>query len=178
MTIGGKTYRVNLFDTVRTSCSPSTLRANPPQAGQERFRTLSTSFYRGSHGILLMYDISNRATFLAMERWFLEAETNTTEDIALHLVCSRQPLTSRGILTKAQTGRHQARQGHPRPRGLDGRGPRARRGARRALLRGQLADKAEREEAVCGCHQPDHADAGAGGEYSGRAAAGDGHGWG
>ncbi|KAK1835837.1 P-loop containing nucleoside triphosphate hydrolase protein [Podospora conica] len=70
MTIGGKTYRVNLFDT----------------AGQERFRTLSTSFYRGSHGVLLMYDISNRATFLAMERWFLEAETNTTEDIALHLV--------------------------------------------------------------------------------------------
>lgn len=59
----------------------------PSQAGQERFRTLSTSFYRGSHGILLMYDISNRATFLAMERWFLEAETNTTEDIALHLVC-------------------------------------------------------------------------------------------
>lgn len=109
MTIGGKTYRVNLFDTVLTSSSPSsstTLRANPPQAGQERFRTLSTSFYRGSHGILLMYDISNRATFLAMERWFLEAETNTTEDIALHLVCSPcPPLTDikiAEILTKGQ----------------------------------------------------------------------------
>lgn len=33
MTIGGKTYRVNLFDTVRTSSSPwstTTFRANPP----------------------------------------------------------------------------------------------------------------------------------------------------
>lgn len=109
MTIGGKTYRVNLFDTVHTSSppwSPTTLLLTRPQAGQERFRTLSTSFYRGSHGVLLMYDISNRATFLSMERWFLEAETNTTEDIALHLVCLPPPpphttnLPTTEILTK------------------------------------------------------------------------------
>ncbi|KAK0754814.1 P-loop containing nucleoside triphosphate hydrolase protein [Schizothecium vesticola] len=88
MTIGGKPYRVNLFDT----------------AGQERFRTLSTSFYRGSHGVLLVYDISNRATFLAMERWFLEVETNTTEDIALHLVGTKLDKAAQGREVSTEEG--------------------------------------------------------------------------
>ncbi|KAK3359258.1 ras family-domain-containing protein [Lasiosphaeria hispida] len=70
LAVRGKAYRLTLFDT----------------AGQERFRTLSTSFYRGAHGVLLVYDISSRASFLTMERWFDEAEANTVEGIALYLV--------------------------------------------------------------------------------------------
>ncbi len=46
------------------------------QAGQERFRTLSTSYYRGAHGILFVYDLTNRATFAQMDNWFAEAEAN------------------------------------------------------------------------------------------------------
>ncbi|KAK0728011.1 40S ribosomal protein s3ae [Lasiosphaeria miniovina] len=67
------------------------------KAGQERFRTLSTSFYRGAHGVLLVYDISNRASFLTMERWFDEAETNTVDGVALYLVGAK--------LDKAETSR-------------------------------------------------------------------------
>ncbi|KAK0739186.1 P-loop containing nucleoside triphosphate hydrolase protein [Apiosordaria backusii] len=70
LNVRGKPYRLTLFDT----------------AGQERFRTLSTSFYRGAHGVLLVYDISTRASFLSMERWFNEAEANTVEGVALYLV--------------------------------------------------------------------------------------------
>lgn len=46
-------------------------------AGQERFRTLSTSYYRGAHGIVFVYDVTNRATFDQMDSWFAEAEANT-----------------------------------------------------------------------------------------------------
>lgn len=56
------------------------------QAGQERFRTLSTSFYRGAHAVLLVYDISSRASFLTMERWFEEVHNNTVPEVALYLV--------------------------------------------------------------------------------------------
>ncbi|KAK4229862.1 ribosomal S3Ae family-domain-containing protein [Podospora fimiseda] len=70
LNVRGKPYRLTLFDT----------------AGQERFRTLSTSFYRGAHGVVLVYDISARAGFLGMERWFLEAKANTVEGVALYLV--------------------------------------------------------------------------------------------
>lgn len=46
-------------------------------AGQERFRTLSTSYYRGAHGIVFVYDVTNRTTFEQMDSWFAEAEANT-----------------------------------------------------------------------------------------------------
>lgn len=59
---------------------------SPLQAGQERFRTLSTSYYRGAHGVLLVYDVSSRTSFASMEKWFDEAEINTTPGVALYLV--------------------------------------------------------------------------------------------
>ncbi|KAH9221836.1 ras-related protein rab-like protein-18 [Leptodontidium sp. 2 PMI_412] len=63
-------YRLNLLDT----------------AGQERFRTLSNSYYRGAHGVILVYDISNRDSFLAMERWFDEVESNAQPGAVTYLV--------------------------------------------------------------------------------------------
>ena len=73
LSVHGKAYRLNLLDT----------------AGQERFRTLSNSYYRGAHGVILVYDISNRESFLAMERWFEEAETNAIPGAVMYLVGSK-----------------------------------------------------------------------------------------
>ncbi|KAI9049312.1 hypothetical protein LZ554_007156 [Drepanopeziza brunnea f. sp. 'monogermtubi'] len=70
LSIHGTPYRLNLLDT----------------AGQERFRTLSNSYYRGAHGVILVYDISNRDSFLAMERWFDEVESNAQPNTVTYLV--------------------------------------------------------------------------------------------
>ena len=71
LSVYGKAYRLNLLDT----------------AGQERFRTLSNSYYRGAHGVILVYDISSRDSFLSMERWYDEAENNAMPGIVTYLVC-------------------------------------------------------------------------------------------
>lgn len=73
LSVHGKAYRLNLLDT----------------AGQERFRTLSNSYYRGAHGVILVYDISNRESFNAMERWFEEAESNAMPGAKIYLVGSK-----------------------------------------------------------------------------------------
>ncbi|CAG8977390.1 hypothetical protein HYALB_00007020 [Hymenoscyphus albidus] len=73
LSVHGKPYRLNLLDT----------------AGQERFRTLSNSYYRGAHGVILVYDISNRESFNAMNRWFEEAEGNAMPGAKLFLVGSK-----------------------------------------------------------------------------------------
>jgi hypothetical protein len=56
------------------------------KAGQERFRTLSTSYYRGAHGVILVYDITNRSSFLGMDKWINEARSNAAPDAVLYLV--------------------------------------------------------------------------------------------
>lgn len=38
-------------------------------AGQERFHTITTSYYRGAMGIMLVYDITNEKTFENIVNW-------------------------------------------------------------------------------------------------------------
>ncbi|KAI6247344.1 Ras-related protein Rab-18 [Erysiphe necator] len=81
ISVHGTAYRLNLLDT----------------AGQERFRTLSNSYYRNAHAILLMYDISNRESFLALDRWFDEVETNAIPGAVTYLVGCKCDKASLGL---------------------------------------------------------------------------------
>ncbi|NWX52494.1 RAB42 protein, partial [Steatornis caripensis] len=42
-------------------------------AGQERFRSITRSFYRSAAGVLLVFDITNRASFEHIPEWYREA---------------------------------------------------------------------------------------------------------
>ncbi|KAI1231318.1 hypothetical protein IHE44_0008260 [Lamprotornis superbus] len=42
-------------------------------AGQERFRSITRSFYRSAAGVLLMFDLTNRASFEHIPEWYREA---------------------------------------------------------------------------------------------------------
>ncbi|KAJ2136505.1 Ras- protein Rab-14, partial [Coemansia sp. RSA 678] len=43
----------------------------------ERFRSVTRSYYRGSIGTILVYDITNRETFESLERWLSDARQLT-----------------------------------------------------------------------------------------------------
>jgi Ras-related protein Rab-18 len=73
LSVHGKPYKVTFLDT----------------AGQERFRTLSTSYYRNAHGVIIVYDISSRDSFLETSRWFEEAENHALPNAIKYLVCLR-----------------------------------------------------------------------------------------
>jgi len=42
-------------------------------AGQERYRAITSAYYRGGEGIILVYDITNRESFIDIERWRADA---------------------------------------------------------------------------------------------------------
>jgi len=43
-------------------------------AGQERFRTITTAYYRGAMGIMLVYDITNERSFDNIKNWIRNIE--------------------------------------------------------------------------------------------------------
>ncbi|KAG7216695.1 hypothetical protein INR49_021064 [Caranx melampygus] len=49
-------------------------------AGQERFRTLTPSYYRGAQGVILVYDVTRRETFTKLDNWLNELETYCTRN--------------------------------------------------------------------------------------------------
>ncbi|KAJ7970456.1 Ras-related protein like [Quillaja saponaria] len=63
LTVGGKRMKLTIWDT----------------AGQERFGTLISSYYRGAHGIILVYDVTRRETFTNLVGvWAKEVELYST----------------------------------------------------------------------------------------------------
>ena len=38
-------------------------------AGQERYRTITTAYYRGAMGFILMYDVTNEESFNSVQDW-------------------------------------------------------------------------------------------------------------
>ena len=55
-------------------------------AGQERFRTITSSYYRGAQGIILVYDVANRESFDALPRWYAELETYVSKSVVKIIV--------------------------------------------------------------------------------------------
>lgn len=77
--------RVNLLMFVSLSLSP---------AGQERFKTITSSYYRGAHGVMIVYDIANKETFSNLNKWLNEVETYANEGVLMILVGNKTDLNS------------------------------------------------------------------------------------
>ena len=55
-------------------------------AGQEQFRSIIASYYRGAHGVLLMFDLTRRTTFDALEGWDKEVKSKAPEHAPVVLI--------------------------------------------------------------------------------------------
>ena len=41
-------------------------------AGQDRFRTITSTYYKGAHGIMLVYDVTDRESYESLKFWMQE----------------------------------------------------------------------------------------------------------
>ncbi|CAE8632236.1 unnamed protein product, partial [Polarella glacialis] len=55
-------------------------------AGQDRFRSIIRSYYRGAAGALLVYDITRRDSFEHVLQWLQEARSNADPELCITLV--------------------------------------------------------------------------------------------
>mmetsp|Transcript_114208 Transcript_114208/g.198001 ORF Transcript_114208/g.198001 Transcript_114208/m.198001 type:complete len:214 (-) Transcript_114208:191-832(-) len=66
-------------------------------AGQESFRSITRSYYRGASGALLVYDVSRRDTFTHLTRWLEEARQNASANMAIMLIGNKCDLERREV---------------------------------------------------------------------------------
>ncbi|XAR69157.1 Small monomeric GTPase [Bertholletia excelsa] len=88
LTVGGKKLKLTIWDT----------------AGQEKFRTLTSSYYRGAQGIILVYDVTQRETFTNLsDIWAKEIELySTNPDCVKMLVGNKVDRESERVVSREE----------------------------------------------------------------------------
>lgn len=67
-------------------------------AGQERFRAITSSYYRGTHGIIVVFDITNSNSFDNVENWMQEIYNNVKKNIPILLVGNKSDLEHKRVI--------------------------------------------------------------------------------
>lgn len=78
ITIDGKQVKLQIWDT----------------AGQESFRSITRSYYRGAAGALLVYDITRRETFEHLGSWLEDARQHSSSNMVIMLIGNKSDLES------------------------------------------------------------------------------------
>jgi small GTP-binding protein len=55
-------------------------------AGQEKFRSITKAYYRGAHGILVVFDVSRRDTFNQTKMWIDSIRDSTTDSNPIDVI--------------------------------------------------------------------------------------------
>ena len=55
-------------------------------AGQEKYRGITSSYYKDAHGVCLVYDVTNKNSFLNLEIWLDEIRNFCSKEITVTLV--------------------------------------------------------------------------------------------
>ena len=63
-------------------------------AGHERFKTITSSYYKGAHGVIVTYDVTQRDSFSAVQNWMAEVEKHSGDNISRILVGNKSDLES------------------------------------------------------------------------------------
>ena len=81
--IEGQKIKIQFFDT----------------AGQEKYRSICSTYYKNSDGVILVYDITSRITFESIESWLEELYRHQGKDSKVMLVGNKIDLVNNREVT-------------------------------------------------------------------------------
>jgi len=81
--LDGNSFRLQIWDT----------------AGQEKFQSITRAYYRGSHGALIVYDITRRETFDHLKTWLNDVKTSSNKGVVIMLIGNKSDMTTKRQVT-------------------------------------------------------------------------------
>lgn len=71
-------------------------------AGQERFRTITNAYYRGTHGVMIVFDLTDRKSFENVKMWLDDAKREGDENMKFILVGNKSDLESHRVVSEEE----------------------------------------------------------------------------
>ncbi|XP_030646566.1 ras-related protein Rab-26-like [Chanos chanos] len=71
-------------------------------AGQERFRSVTHAYYRDAHALLLLYDVTNKASFDNIQAWLTEIHEYAQQDVVLMLLGNKADATHDRVVKREE----------------------------------------------------------------------------
>ena len=69
-------------------------------AGQERYRSITSAYYKGAKGAFIVYDITRKNSFDNIDKWISDLKTNGDENIAIVLIGNKSDLEDKREVPK------------------------------------------------------------------------------
>jgi small GTP-binding protein len=63
-------------------------------AGQELFRSVTRAYYRGAIGAFIVFDLTQRATFMDLRRWIADVQATALPEVVTILLGNKSDLTA------------------------------------------------------------------------------------
>ena len=61
-------------------------------AGMERYRSLTSAYYKGAKGVIVVYDICRKKSFESIDRWIDDFKSKANEDAVILLIGNKSDL--------------------------------------------------------------------------------------
>ena len=71
-------------------------------AGQDRFRSITKNYYKGSHGIILIYDVTSLKTFENVKSWVSQIHEEISDKVVIYLVANKIDMDDLRKVTKEE----------------------------------------------------------------------------
>lgn len=80
-------------------------------AGQDRFRSMTRSYYRGAVGALVVFSLADRDSFLKLPQWLIDVRTHSGPEVVVVLVGNKADLVEERQVTLLEGSRYAQTEG-------------------------------------------------------------------
>ncbi|KAF6017176.1 hypothetical protein EB796_024506 [Bugula neritina] len=78
----GKTIKLNIWDT----------------SGEEKFRSITRNYYRGAHGIIVVYDVTDETTFRSVPQWLQDVDKFANSNVDKLIIGNKADMTNEQVV--------------------------------------------------------------------------------